>query len=158
MTKSAGKTMKTTLRTAALLAAVVAQPVSALDQALSDPELAALRGGFTTATGMTISFGIERATWINGELRAHHELKAGELTLGRSTGILAGASVASGIEPVVIQNSLNQQVIQSCASRASDTAPERGEQRRPPLRCAAPANLSTVSARAASPAHRAPLP
>lgn len=104
--------MKSVFTSLAILSAVLAQPASALDNALSDPELAELRGGFTTRSGLTISFGIEHATWINGVLRTRQELRVGDISLGRA-GIAPSATTASILEPVVIQNSLNQQLIQN---------------------------------------------
>ncbi|MEO8935257.1 MAG: hypothetical protein ABI277_17595 [Burkholderiaceae bacterium] len=100
--------------------------------ALADSRLAEMRGGFETDAGLKISFGIERAVYINGSLVTSTSLNVADLSkltagqvqtmgLDRSTlgiiqsgpnntfspGQLSSSSVAT-----VIQNTLNDQKIQ----------------------------------------------
>ena len=94
--------------------------------ALSDQQLDQMRGGFETPSGLNISFGIERAVYINGNLVTTTTFNVGDL--GKLTGQQAeaagvliqngagnsfqpGAIPASAL-PTVIQNTLNNQTIQ----------------------------------------------
>jgi hypothetical protein len=86
-----------------------------------DEELAALRGGFETASGLQISFGIERLVYLNGELRMQNTVfdsavlaDLGSLAAYIQTSMAGGGS--GGIPPALltsIQNDLDGQVIQS---------------------------------------------
>lgn len=104
--------------------------------ALGDAELAELRGGFVTPQGLSLNFSLENVVLVNGELRAHTVLQLagqGEQTPAALAASLGAAAVsdsgsspgtgpvdpgagttvlASGLQ-TVIQNSLDQQNIQS---------------------------------------------
>lgn len=67
-------------------------------------ELDNLRGGFTAPSGLTFSFGIERAVFINGELQATQTLNLNNL--GQVTGSLPATASALG-STLVIQNGPN---------------------------------------------------
>jgi hypothetical protein len=70
-------------------------------------ELDGARGGFTTASGVAVSLGIERIVTVDGQVVARSELRLGDL--GR---LVAGqaAPVADNLATVV-QNSLNDRAI-----------------------------------------------
>lgn len=100
---------------------------------VDDGTLGELRGGFETPGGLTLSFGIERVVYINGELASTTTLNIADLgqLVGRGTleGLPVGASIAviqngpnnsfdagalaSGSFATVIQNSLDNQQIQT---------------------------------------------
>jgi hypothetical protein len=101
---------------------------------VSEQTLGALRGGFQTAGGLQLSFGIERMVYINGALTTSTRITvagigglAGEvgprLVQGGGTGLSlvrngVGNTVVAGLLPAsnqatVIQNTLNDQRIQS---------------------------------------------
>lgn len=96
---------------------------------LADEALAQVRGGFVTDTGLKISFGIERAVYINGDLVTTTRLSTPDLsatTGGRSSdpaGTLAlvqnGAGnyflseIGRSALPSVIQNTLDNQAIRT---------------------------------------------
>jgi hypothetical protein len=100
--------------------------------ALAEGDLDAMRGGFTTAEGLKVSFGIERAVYINGNLVTATSLNvaspggasaaqpvgaanAGSLALiqsGPGNAFLSGTVPASSMG-TVIQNTLNNQKIQN---------------------------------------------
>jgi hypothetical protein len=99
-------------------------------QRLARAELDGTRGGFLTPNGLRISFGIERAVYINGSLVATTRLTVSELGAVSGTGpsvagspaftlIQNGAlgTVTGAIPPgsvgTVIQNALNGQQIQN---------------------------------------------
>jgi len=99
----------------------------------SDQELSFLRGGFVTDDGLLVSFGIERAIYVNGVLDAASNftvsrisgangLQQSALAVGGAvkiiqigpagTSVLAPGSAVSNVLPggfTVIQNSLNNQ-------------------------------------------------
>ena len=101
----------------------------------SDQELSLLRGGFVTDDGLLVSFGIERATYVNGVLDTASNfsvsriagvsgLQQSALSAGNAVKIIqigpAGSNVfapgtaAANILPggfTVIQNSLNNQLV-----------------------------------------------
>lgn len=98
--------------------------------ALGDARLADIRGGFQPPGGVMLSFGIERAIYINGSLVASTSLvdAAGAGSVGGTPSITAGASPSTLIQNgagnayvsgpmssanvgTVIQNSLNDQRI-----------------------------------------------
>ena len=102
--------------------------------ALSSARLDQVRGGFTGDNGLRISFGIERAVYINGNLVTTTTLNLSELgkvsggqvqvggvAMGGTLGLIQNgpgntfspAALASGTIGTVIQNSLNDQKIQS---------------------------------------------
>jgi hypothetical protein len=104
---------------------------------VSDAELAALRGGFTTSDGILISFGITQATYVNGVLASMNSFTVTQGGTGTnqalqlasqvgtnglrviqigpqgSNSFLPSATTTSGLAGslTVIQNTLNQQVI-----------------------------------------------
>ena len=106
-------------------------PLSGLPRA-DAAELAALRGGFTTNTGLQISLGVERTISVNGEVLARQSLGLAEVA-GRGAGAVAAHEALSDIKLVqngagnvmvaplsaqasgglVIQNTLNDQRIQT---------------------------------------------
>lgn len=100
--------------------------------ALSDSKLDSMRGGYSVQPGLMVSFGIMRTVHINGVLTSSSGFQVGELRsltaaqaeqLGRQTAALSlvqsgnGNSFATGLQPgspaIVIQNTLNNQKIQS---------------------------------------------
>jgi len=108
--------------------------------AMSERSLDRVRGGFQTSNGLQISFGIERAVYINGALVTTTSLNLsdlGKVSNGQSQNPLASAAAGSGTltliqngagntfvaGPVsattlgtVVQNTLNDQKIQSLTS------------------------------------------
>ena len=103
--------------------------------AVADSQLDQVRGGFEAANGLTISFGIERAVYVNGSLVTTTNLNvsdlgkvaAGQTSLrgtdaagmtliqnGPGNTFLATPSAAS--VGTVIQNTLNNQKIQNVTS------------------------------------------
>lgn len=103
-------------------------------QLVADDTLGELRGGFETPGGLALSFGIERVVYINGELSSTTTLNVADL--GRLVGGAAGVeplpvgtsvaviqngpnntfdagALASGAFATVIQNSLDNQKIQT---------------------------------------------
>ena len=113
-------------------AALTASPFGRATVAVRPERLDDVRGGFTTAEGLKISFGIERAVYVNGSLVATSSLNVSELgkiTAGRDAGGALPASAAAVVQngagntfhtgPVsatalgtVIQNTLNDQRIE----------------------------------------------
>ena len=106
-------------------------PFGSTQVAVSEVSLDGVRGGFLT-DGMNISFGIERAIYVNGTLVTTTSLNVsdlGRITAGRGTGVFdtgtialiqsgAGNTVSSGTFSTtsmgtVIQNTLDGQKIQS---------------------------------------------
>lgn len=100
--------------------------------AVSDRQLDAIRGGFDIGGGLLGSFGIDRATYINGQLVAHSQVfipdiahitsqQAAALTVAMQTNVIRNgsgnvadpASFSSVPGSTVIQNSLNDQNIQN---------------------------------------------
>lgn len=91
-----------------------------------------MRGGFETPTGLKISFGIERAVYINGNLVTTTSLNVSDLSKlsagaaqaaglsGASLGLIqngpgntfAPGQIAASSVATVIQNTLNDQKIQ----------------------------------------------
>jgi hypothetical protein len=100
--------------------------------AMSTAQLDEMRGGFETNSGLTVSFGIERAVYINGQLATTTSLNVADVTrlsaeqartLGSIGGTLAvvqngpgnsfqTGTIAPGTIGTVIQNTLNNQKIQ----------------------------------------------
>jgi hypothetical protein len=97
------------LAVAPVRAAPLQNPFSAA-AAVGPAELDGARGGFTTATGVAVSLGIERIVTVDGQVVARSELRLGDL--GR---LVAGQ--AAPVAPVadslttVVQNSLNDRAI-----------------------------------------------
>ena len=99
---------------------------------LNASELDQMRGGFETPTGLKISFGIERAVYINGNLVTTTSLNVSDLSKlsagaaqaaglsGASLGLIqngpgntfAPGQIAASSVATVIQNTLNDQKIQ----------------------------------------------
>ena len=114
---------------------IVSKPVAlagARRTALGDHDLDQVRGGFDNGTGLKVSFGIERAVYINGSLVANSTLSVTELGKLAGGDVRASASDAAGLTLVqngagnvvattsgttglgtVIQNSLNDQNIRN---------------------------------------------
>ena len=70
-------------------------------------ELDGARGGFTTASGVAVSLGIERIVTVDGQVVARSELQLGDL--GR---LVAGQAVPRADSlTTVVQNSLNDRAI-----------------------------------------------
>jgi Na+-translocating ferredoxin:NAD+ oxidoreductase RnfE subunit len=115
------------------LAAGRAAADSTLWTAVEDSTLDAMRGGFDFGNGLTVSFGIERAVYINGALVTSTTLNVGDLARvtpehaalvnrqaaamnlvqngpGNLTTLSSGDLARPG---TVIQNTLNNQQIQS---------------------------------------------
>ncbi len=108
-------------------------PVILADAAvIDDDELAGMRGGFETADGLKLSFGIERAVYINGALQSVTSLNVDDLGKLHGNGLSAlppGTALTviqngpgnqfqvSGLSPstlaTVVQNSLDNQKIQT---------------------------------------------
>ncbi len=109
-----------------------ANPLQGELVALSDSKLDQMRGGFETDSGLKISFGIERAVYINGSLVTTTSLNVSDLSklsagqaqaagLGNaSLGLIqngpsntfAPGQIAASSVATVIQNTLNDQRIQ----------------------------------------------
>lgn len=98
-------------------------------QVISDSELGAMRGGIDTSTGAMISFGIERAVFVDGILQAvttlnlpqlnsmfNHPL-SDQMKMNLSTFVRNGIGNVSSLNdlqssiPNVVQNSLDQKTI-----------------------------------------------
>jgi len=109
-----------------------ASPFGDEQVAVAETSLDRVRGGFSPGDGLNISFGIERAVYVNGALVTSTTLNVtdlGQVSAGRTLATLAsgtfalvqngiGNSVATGsISPstvgTVIQNTLNGQKIQN---------------------------------------------
>lgn len=100
---------------------------------VDDGTLGELRGGFETAGGLSLSFGIERVVYINGELASTTSLNVADLGQLVGRGMLEGlpvgarvaliqngpnnsfdaSTLAAGSFATVIQNSLDNQQIQT---------------------------------------------
>jgi len=80
--------------------AAVAVGPAALDNA---------RGGFTTASGIAVSLGIERIVTVDGQVVARSELRLGDL--GRLVAGQAAPFAPAGGLSTVVQNSLNDRAI-----------------------------------------------
>lgn len=73
-------------------------------QAVSSQELSSMRGGFTTDSGLVVSFGIEMAAYINGVLKATNSINVANIGGG------AGQPYSvqtSGNPVIVVQNGPN---------------------------------------------------
>ncbi len=71
-------------------------------------ELDGARGGFTTASGVAVSLGIERIVTVDGQVVARSDMRLGDL--GRLVSGQAAAPAADNLTTVV-QNSLNDRAI-----------------------------------------------
>lgn len=106
-------------------------PFGDTDVAISETSLDRVRGGYA-GEGLNISFGIERAVYINGSLATTTSVNVtdlGQLTAGRGTAVLdtgtialiqsgagnsvAGASISASSMGTIVQNTLDGQKIQS---------------------------------------------
>lgn len=101
--------------------------------ALSDRELDSVRGGFDAGGGLLASFGIERATYVNGQLVAYSQVSVPDvahITAGQAQALAQAAltvnviqngagnvieprAFAPGSAATFIQNSLDNQNIQN---------------------------------------------
>jgi hypothetical protein len=89
---------------------------------VSEQVLDSMRGGFTSADGLEISFGIEQAVLIDGILQVVKTFSASSTSVTnmlpqqvsdlRSTAMTPDA-IRSQVNTIVIQNSLDQKVIDS---------------------------------------------
>lgn|SRR5574340_126481 len=92
---------------------------------VSAEALDGMRGGYQTPQG-TVSFGFERAVYVNGQLFATQTLNLenlanvsahanlGALVVQNGTGnVFAAADIANGALPMVIQNTLDNQTIRT---------------------------------------------
>lgn len=118
---------------AAVIAQKDATQAAGWGTAVSDLHLDAVRGGFDTGTGLLVSFGIERAVYVNGNLVTSTSLyipnigqmsaeQAGALAAVTSTISVIQNGPGNTVDPsalaqttagTVIQNSLNNQNIQT---------------------------------------------
>lgn len=105
-------------------------PFGAQLTALGDETLTQIRGGFVTDAGLKISFGIERAVFINGDLVTTTRFSTQDMagvTAGRASDagntvaliqngggnvFLAGATSPSSM-PSIVQNTLDNQAIRT---------------------------------------------
>ncbi|MGC3962167.1 MAG: hypothetical protein QM803_02270 [Rhodocyclaceae bacterium] len=76
------------------------QPIFASARRLSDDALDDMRGGFETPGGLTVTFGIERAVYVNGELASVTTLNVGDL-----------AAATAGLAPIITSNAAGNAVI-----------------------------------------------
>ncbi len=116
----------------AAVAQSVPPPVLASAAVVGDDTLAALRGGFETTDGLRVSFGIERAIYVNGALQSVTTLNVEDMARlhgGALPELPPGAAIAviqngpgnqfqaSGLSAstlaTVVQNSLDNQKIQT---------------------------------------------
>ncbi len=75
--------------------------------AVGPAELDSARGGFTTASGVAVSLGIERIVTVDGQVVARSELRLGDL--GR---LVSGQTAPVGNSlATVVQNNLNDRAI-----------------------------------------------
>ena len=77
--------------------------------AVGPAELDNARGGFTTASGIAVSLGIERIVTVDGQVVARSELRLGDL--GRLVAGQAAPVAPAGGLSTVVQNSLNGRAI-----------------------------------------------
>jgi len=90
--------------------------------AVATDELERARGGFTTASGVAVSLGIERIVTVDGQVVARSELRLGDL--GRLVGgaaplsahtagetAQAGLAIRLGPDATVVQNGLNDRAL-----------------------------------------------
>jgi hypothetical protein len=110
-----------------------ASPFGSTRLAMNEGALDQVRGGFTSDNGLRVSFGIERAVYINGSLVTTTSLNVsdlGAISAGRGTTDLSAAgsvaiiqsgtgntflpgTLAAGSFGTVIQNTLNDQKVQA---------------------------------------------
>ena len=94
--------------------------------AVGPAELDGARGGFTTASGVAVSLGIERIVTVDGQVVARSELRLGDLgrlaggaahvpAQGQAAGRLAeagaGLAIRLGADGTVVQNGLSDRAI-----------------------------------------------
>lgn len=94
-----------------------ANPLEGQSIALADSKLDQLRGGFETDSGLKISFGIERAVYINGNLVTTTSLNVADLSK-----LTAGQAQAAGLNNAslgVIQNGPNNSFLPGQVSASS---------------------------------------
>ena len=94
-----------------------------LGDVLGDRELAEQRGGFVTPQGLSLNFSMENVVLVNGQLQAHTVFQlAGQgqgntpaalVALGPADAAGSGTTVLTSGMQTIIQNSLDQQNIQS---------------------------------------------
>ena len=92
--------------------------------AVGPAELDGARGGFTTASGVAVSLGIERIVTVDGQVVARSELRLGDL--GRLVGgtthapvqadgqlaqAAAGLAIRLGADGTIVQNGLNDRAL-----------------------------------------------
>jgi hypothetical protein len=80
--------------------------------AVSPAELDGARGGFTTASGIAVSLGIERIVTVDGQVVARSELRLGDLgRLVDGSSHLPAQAAGQLAGGTIVQNSLNNQAI-----------------------------------------------
>jgi hypothetical protein len=104
-----------------------------LGVAVSNSRLDGMRGGFETDSGLQISFGIQRAIYVNGNLVTSNSVNipdVGQMTAAQATALAAVANAVNVVQlgpgnsfdptalthataATVVQNSLNNQNIQT---------------------------------------------
>ena len=96
--------------------------------AVGPAELDGARGGFTTASGVAVSLGIERIVTVDGQVVARSELRLGDLgrlvggtapapaqaavqAAGQLAQAGAGLALRLGADGTIVQNALNERAI-----------------------------------------------
>jgi hypothetical protein len=117
----------------AVAASIHAGEMTGWGIAVSDSQLGAVRGGFDAGSGLVVSFGIERAVYVNGDLITSTRLdipnighmsaeQAGALAAATSSVSIVQNGPGNTFDPAalsrttagtVVQNSLNDQNIQT---------------------------------------------
>lgn len=117
----------------AVAASTHAGEVSGWGEAVSDNQLAVVRGGFDADSGLVVSFGIERAVFVNGDLVTSTRLdipNIGQMSAEQAGALAAATSTVSIVQigpgntfdsvaltrtaaGTVVQNSLDNQNIQA---------------------------------------------
>lgn len=87
--------------------------------ALDERKLDDVRGGFIVDNGLKISFGIERAVYVNGTLSATTTLNVSEL--GRVTVSRSGAGATEAANVLLLQNGPNNSFSSSASNSAFGT-------------------------------------
>lgn len=89
-------------------------------KSISDDQLDAMRGGFEAANGLQLSFGIERAVFINGELVAVTRLVLSNLPNLLNGGVASAQTVANAF--TIVQNGPGNSVVTDNGSTSTATA------------------------------------
>jgi hypothetical protein len=89
---------------------VQAAPPFTPSAAVAAAVLDGYRGGFTTGSGLVVSFGIERIVTVDGQVAARSELRMGDLSRPDG-GVQVVGQLGQLTNGTVVQNSLNDQTI-----------------------------------------------